>query len=182
MSAPLGHAVFYSGLAMMMVAMAMAMPVVSVMPMVSVVPVAAAALAMAAMGLAALLLAIDAGILARQDQLLGQGIELRELFSAEICEDLVGGLVVGSFVLLGKLAAFVGQLDGVGLLFIGFLDGYVTVALSLADDALQHSAAQSQDARQLALGCAVVVKQHAQQGALTALVALWTVLAEGETC
>ena len=64
--------------------------------------------------LVALLLAADALILHCQDQLLGDGVELGDLFGAQAGDDVLGGLIVGCNALLGKLTAKIGQLHRVG--------------------------------------------------------------------
>ena len=129
------------------------------------------------MSLVALLLAVDAGFLAGDDQLLVDSVELGTLLVGQRGEDLLGNLVLSLLVLLGNLAAFVGQLDGVGFLALGILDGDVVVALRLADDVLEHLAVHAQDGGELALsGSTVGIEQRAEQGALTTLVALRAVL------
>jgi hypothetical protein len=139
--------------------------------------VAVAVTAAVLVSLVALLLAVDAGFLAGDDQLLVDSVELCTLLVSQRGEDLLGNLVLSLLVLLGNLAAFVGQLDGVGFLALGILDGDVVVALRLADDVLEHLAVHAQADGELALGGGSIgLEERAQQGALAALVALGAVL------
>ena len=78
--------------------------------------VAVAVTAAVLVSLVALLLAVDAGFLAGDDQLLVDSVELSALLVSQRSEDLLGDLVLSLLVLLGNFAAFVGQLDGIGLL------------------------------------------------------------------
>ena len=132
------------------------------------------------MGFATLLLAVDALVLHREDELLGDGVQLGDLLLRQASDDVVSRLVVRGDALLSDLATLVGELHGVGTLAFGVLDGDVAVALGLLHDILELAAVETENLHQLALSGAVVVDERVQQRALAALVAFRAVLVKGE--
>ena len=68
------------------------------------------------MGFATLLLAVDALVLHREDELLGDGVQLGDLLLGQASDDVVSRLVVRGDALLSDLATLVGELHGVGTL------------------------------------------------------------------
>ena len=85
----------------------------------------------AVMGFAALLLAVDAFLLDRDDELFGNSIELGDFLVAQATKNILGSLLVRRDALLGNLLALIGQLDRVRALALSLFDGDVAVALGL---------------------------------------------------
>ena len=130
------------------------------------------------MRFAPFLLAVDALVLQRENDLLGQRVKLGDLLIRQAGEDIVSRLVVRGHALLGNGASLVGQLHRVRALLVDVLDGHIAVAGGLLHDVLEVAAVQAEDAHKFTLGDPIVLHQRVEQRALPALEAFRTVLAK----
>ena len=138
------------------------------------------AVAVAVMGFAALLLAVNTLLLDGDNKLLGYGVELGDFLVAQATKNILGSLLVRRDALLGNLFALIGQLDRVRALALSLFDGDVAVALGLLHDTLELATVDAELLHEFALGGAVVLKQELEQRTLAALEALRAVLVECE--
>ena len=86
--------------------------------------------------LATLTSAVGTLILAGEDDFLGDGIKLGNLFLGQAAEDCGGGFSVCSATLLRYVLAGGGQTHRIGTLFFNTFDGNVSIALGFANDGL----------------------------------------------
>ena len=138
------------------------------------------AMAVAVMGFAALLLAVDAFLLDRDDKFFGNSIKLGDFLVAQATKNILGSLLVRRDALLGNLFALIGQLDRVRALALSLFDGDVAVALGLLHDTLELTAVDPKLLHEFALSGAVVLKQELEQRTLAALKAFRAILVECE--